>query len=120
MSSLLEPDSSFVQSTSAESTTESTKIRSKKWKSPVWEYCRRPTADENQDFLFCAHCPPIPTPEDYKGLYSIDLLTNMKGHLLRHYNIIIEKPLSKNQVVVNQQLKQLYHQAEATGDTNKL
>jgi hypothetical protein len=40
----------------------------------------------------------------------------MKKHLRRH-GITVEKALSKNQVAVNQQLKQLYRQAKANGDT---
>ena len=44
----------------------------------------------------------------------------MKKHLFRHYYITVEKALSKNQVEVNQQLKQLYYQAERTSATNEL
>ena len=44
----------------------------------------------------------------------------MKKHLKRRYKIVIEKALSKNQVEVNHQLRQLYYQTEATGDTDEL
>ena len=44
----------------------------------------------------------------------------MATHLRRHHNIIVEKPLSKNQEAVNQQLKQYYHKAEVSGDTTEL
>jgi hypothetical protein len=33
---------------------------------------------------------------------------------------MIEKVLNKNQAIVNQQLKQLYYQAEATGASDEL
>jgi hypothetical protein len=46
MSSLPELDSSFTQSTTAESTT-TTQRHSKKWRSPIWVHCRRPTEDED-------------------------------------------------------------------------
>jgi hypothetical protein len=42
----------------------------------------------------------------------------MTKHINRkHPLVIIEKPMSKNQEAVNQQLKQLYRQAETNGDT---
>jgi hypothetical protein len=124
MSSSIEPDSSFVQSATRESATgesaATTQTHDKKWKSPVWQYCRCPTADEDQDHLYCAHCPPYPTPEDYIEPYYAKHSENMKKHLFRHHCITVEKALSKNQVEVNQQLKQLYHQAEGTGATSEL
>jgi hypothetical protein len=51
MSSLFEPDSSFTQSASADSTqSKSTNLRA-----PCWEYCRRPTQDDpKQDVLYRA------------------------------------------------------------------
>jgi hypothetical protein len=55
MSSLLEPDSSFAASGSVESST-TTQSQSTKWRSNVWEHCRRPTKDENAAFLYCSHC----------------------------------------------------------------
>ena len=45
MSSLLEPDSLYTRSATAEPSTTS-QTREKKWKAPVWQYCRHPTADE--------------------------------------------------------------------------
>jgi hypothetical protein len=40
----------------------------------------------------------------------------MKKHLKGHYQIIVEKALSKNQVVVNKQLRQYYQQADGTSE----
>jgi hypothetical protein len=42
----------------------------------------------------------------------------MKKHLRRH-GIAVEKALSKNQVAVNQQLRQLYRQAKTNNDTDE-
>jgi hypothetical protein len=44
----------------------------------------------------------------------------MKKHLLGRHEVVIPKQSSKNQVVVRQQLKQYYYQAEASGDTIEL
>jgi hypothetical protein len=50
MSSLLDPEASFTCSTTAESI-ETSQSHAKKWRAPVWAFCRRPMLDENQDFL---------------------------------------------------------------------
>ena len=95
MSSLLELDLSLVQSNSGESTI-TTQSCSKKWRSPVWVYYRRPTENENQDFLYCSCCPP----DSILLPYGTDISENMKKYLRRH-GITIEKALSKNQVAMN-------------------
>jgi hypothetical protein len=116
MSSTNELDSSFVRSATDESTT-TTQTYNKKWKSPVWQYCRRPTADEkNQDHLYCTRCTLDTESEPYNTKSS----ENMKKHLFRHHQITVEKALNKNQVIVNQQLRQLYYQAEATSGADEL
>ena len=44
----------------------------------------------------------------------------MTKHINRkHPLIVIKKPVSKNQVIMNQQLRQLYHQAKANKDTKE-
>jgi hypothetical protein len=116
--SLFKLDSSFERLTIADS--ESTTQSYSKKRSLVWQYCRCPTANEDQDLLFCARCPPDLLPKDYKGPYSSKYSENIKKHLLRAHTITVKKALSQNQVVVNQQLKQLYYQAEATRATDKL
>jgi hypothetical protein len=95
MSSFLEPESSFARSTTAEST-ETSQSHEKKWRAPIWAYCRRPTPDENQEHLYCPHCPSEPYPDDYEGPYNIKNSTNMAIHLKRHHDITAEKSLSKN------------------------
>jgi hypothetical protein len=108
MSSLLELDSSFTQSALADSTT-TTQSKSKKWRAPCWKYCRRPTQDDlKQDVLYCAQCTTNP--------YSTRVSKNMTDHLRRHHQIIVVPSTSKGQVAVNEQLKQLWYQAQADGD----
>jgi hypothetical protein len=123
MSSFLEAESS-VQSTTVESTETETETSQsydkRKWRAPVWKYCRRPTPDENQEHLYCPHCPPEPRPADYEGPYNTKSSSNMVKHLERNHDILVEKPLSKNQEIVNQQLKQYYHEAEVSSDTIEL
>jgi hypothetical protein len=101
MSSPSELDSSFLASALAESI--STSQNRTKWRSPAWEYCRSPTKEENQAYLYCAHCTDLE-----KSPYGTSIAQNMKKHLKGHYQIIIEKVLSKNHVAVNLQLKQYY------------
>ena len=109
MSSLLEPDSSYTRSATAESSTTS-QTHEKKWKAPVWQYCRRPTADEeHQDHLYCSYCPSDSTTDGYKEPYSSTNSTNMGKHILGAHQIVVEKRVSAQQAIVVQQLKQFYH-----------
>ena len=94
MSSLSELDSSFLASASAELI--STSQNHIKWRSPAWEYCRSPTKEENQAYLYYAHYT-----DSEKSPYSTSITQNIKKHLKGYYQIIIKKVLSKNQVVVN-------------------
>ena len=48
--------------------------------------------------------------------YGTSIAENMKKHLKGRHQIIIEKPLSKNQIAVNQQLRQYYQQANGTNE----
>jgi hypothetical protein len=43
----------------------------------------------------------------------------MKKHLFSRHGINVLKAISKGQQVTNEQLRQLYYQAEANGDTNE-
>ena len=115
MSSLLKPDLLYMQLATAESSTTSQTCE-KKWKAPVWQYCRRPTADEgHQDCLYCSYCPSDST-EPYSSTNS----TNMGKHILGAHQIVVEKRVNAQQAIVVQQLKQFYHQAQAIGETNDL
>ena len=93
MSSLLEPDSSFTQSTARELAT-TTQNHSKKKRSPVWAYCYNPTKDKDQELLYCSCCTI-----DYleESLYSSKISKNIKKHLFLHYRINVLKAISKGQ-----------------------
>jgi len=115
MSFLQEADSSHAPSTTVESTVGSHSRKKGKKSSPVWAHTRKPFEDEDQDFLYYSYCDindPIKKP------YGIDSASAMTKHINRkHPHILIEKPLSKNQQAVQEQLRQLYCQAKTTRDT---
>jgi len=97
MSSLLEPDSSYARSATAESSTTSQTCE-KKWKAPVWQYCRRPTADkEHQDRLYCSYCLSDSTADGYKEPYSSINSTNIRKHILGAHQIVVEKRVSAHE-----------------------
>jgi hypothetical protein len=109
MSSLLEVDSSFPPLDIADSTTAHSKRRAL-----VWKHSRRLNQNENLTLLYCMHCEldAMPPP------YSTNLARNLTKHIKRHHKgITLEKALSKNQEAVNEQIRQLYRQAQASGDT---
>jgi len=72
-----------------------------------------PLEGEDPDLLYCSYCDSTET-ESY-GANNSSAITK---HINRkHPLVIIEKSVSKNQEVVNQQLRQLYRQAETNRDT---
>ncbi|KAH8800207.1 hypothetical protein F5884DRAFT_809657 [Xylogone sp. PMI_703] len=79
-------------------TQESSRSRSTKWRSPVWDYCRtaREEDDETSEFLYCFHCGL----NGFKKPYGSNLPTNMKKHLLSVHSIIVEKGIGKIQAEV--------------------
>jgi BED zinc finger len=59
---------------------------------------------EDLDLLYCSYCNSTETES-----YSANNSSAMTKHINRkHPLVIIEKSISKNQEVVNQQLRQLY------------
>jgi len=114
MSSLPDVDSSIVQSTAIE-TIETAQTSETKWRAPVWKFCRKPQANENQSFLYCTYC----TKPEHQPPYGTAISSNMTKHFRKH-EIVVEKPLSKVQAAVVQQLAQLYLQAEVSGETGEL
>ena len=93
MSSLLEPDSSFAQSVSVDSTPSTLDIS--KLRVPYWEFCYIPTPDNlKQDVLYYTLCKTEP--------YGIRISRNMADHLSRHYQFTILKAKSKSQITTNQ------------------
>ena len=85
---------SFIRST----TQESSRSRSTKWKSPVWDYCRTAREEDNEtsEFLYCSYCES----NGLKKPYGFNLPSNMKKHLFSAHNIIIEKEIGKIQVKI--------------------
>jgi hypothetical protein len=104
---------SFVQSTIAESAETS----QKKWRSPVWKYCRTAITedDEDPDNRYCSYC----IDPDQKP-YGTDISTNIKRHLLNMHQIVVEKAIGKIEAAIVQQLAQLYLQAETSGQTGEV
>src|SRR5271155_2913920 len=112
MSSFLQDAGSCTPSVIAESAAASRTSAHNKGKktSPVWAHTREPLEHEDQKLLYCSYCELNDKPHGAKTASS------MTKHICSmHKTVIIEKGLSKNQEVVRQQLKSIYHQAAATG-----
>jgi hypothetical protein len=81
----------------------------------IWEHTREPLEHEDQDLWYCSYCDINDTT--YK-LYGADRSSAMNKHIKsKHPHITVEKSVSKNQEAVREQLRQLYRQAESSGDT---
>ena len=99
MSFLHEVDSSIAPSVTLESTIASQAHKKGKKSSPIWAHTRLPLDSEDLDLLYCSYCNSI-------ELYSSNNSLAMTKHINRkHPLVIIEKPMSKNQEAMNQQLK---------------
>jgi hypothetical protein len=112
MSFLFEVDSSLAPSDSAST---STALHSKKT-ALVWAHSRALIRDEDPVLLYCIHCKldSVPPP------YGTGLAGNLTKHIKRHHkSVVLPKTQSKNQEAVNQQIKQLYYEAQASGDTEE-
>jgi hypothetical protein len=114
MSSSHELDSSFIASTSVELEL-STTSQSRKWKAAVWKHCREPTEEENQAYLYCSYCT-----NSTRSPYGTSISENMKKHIKSIHKLTIGSTLSKNQVAVNMQLKQYYHEATGSSEQEEL
>jgi hypothetical protein len=113
MSFLQEADLSLAPSITPESTTTSQACKKGKKSSPVWVYTCMLLEDKNLDLLYCSYCNSTETE-----LYSTSNLSAITKYINRKYLlVIIEKSVSKNQEVVNQQLRQLYYQAKTSRNT---
>jgi hypothetical protein len=118
MSSFLQDaDSSYTPSVTADSVAAShTSMRTKgKKTSAVWAHTREPLEHEDEKLLYCTYCDIDDKP------HGANNASSMTKHIRsQHKTVIIEKGMSKNQEVVQQQLKSIYRQAAATGDTEEL
>jgi hypothetical protein len=117
MSSLLELDFSLTLSEATESMSTASALHSRK-RDAVWKYSRCPKENEDQAKLYCSYCKLGSQPPG--GPYGTNLARNLKKHISKwHPDINIEKTISQNQEAMNRQIKQLYHGAQAMGDTEK-
>jgi penicillin V acylase-like amidase (Ntn superfamily) len=115
MSSSHELDSSFIASAASVELESTITSQSRKWRAAVWKHCREPTEKENQANLYCTYCT-----DSTRSPYGTSLSENMKKHIKVTHKIAIERTLSKNQVAVNSQLKQYYHQATGSSEQEEL
>jgi hypothetical protein len=117
MSSFLNVASTIAPLDTPESSTASCTKKKGKKSALVWAYTRQPLEGEDATLLYYAYCP---LGDEDKLLYGSDTSSAITKHIQRHHpTIVIKKPLSKKQEVVEQQLRQLYIQAKANRDTDK-
>jgi hypothetical protein len=118
MSSFLQDaDSSRAPSVTTESATASRTSTHNKGKktSTIWTHTREPLEYEDQELLYCSYCELDNQPHGAKTASS------MTKHIRsKHKAVQLEKVLTKSQEIVRQQLKSIYCQAAATGDTEEL
>jgi hypothetical protein len=113
MSSLHELDSSSLASALVDLELEAP--YSRKLRAPVWKHTRDPTEEENQAHFYCIHCN-----KETRKPYHTALSENMKKHIQGYHKIPVEMAISKNQAMVNLQLRQYYHQATGTSEQEEL
>jgi len=104
--------STFAPSTSQ---TSSQKALSRKGAPPskVWLHCRTARDGEKPAYKYCNYCTEDP-------IYGSDNSSNMRKHLQGRHKISVEVAISRVQEVALQQLKELYRQAESSGQTNEI
>jgi hypothetical protein len=113
MSSSHELDSSSLASALVDLEIEPS--HSRKLKAPVWKHTRDPTKEENQAHFYCIHCN-----KETRTPYNTSISENIKKHIQGFHKIPIEMAISKNQAIVNLQLRQYYHQATGTNEQKEL
>jgi hypothetical protein len=117
MSFFLDTVSPLAPSDTAEASSASCTKKKGKKSAPVLGHTRQPLEGEDTTLLYCAHCP---LGDKEKLPYGSDTSSAMTKHIQRkHPTVIIEKPLSKKQEVVKQQLRQLYIQDKSNGDIDE-
>jgi hypothetical protein len=110
-------ESSCAPSVADSVTTSRTSKKGKK-SSLIWNHTREPLEHENQELLYYIYCD---LDDEEKLLHGADNASSITKHIQRkHPYVEIEKGMSKNQLVVQQQLKQLYSLYVAARDTKEL
>jgi hypothetical protein len=116
MSSFLQDADSSCAAESATASHTSTRKKGKK-SSLIWAHTREPLKHEDQELLYCSYCDINDTTKPHGS----DNASSMTKHIRsQHKTVIIELGVSKSQEVVRQQLKSIYRQAAASGDTEEL
>ena len=114
MSSFLDIVSSLTPSDAPKTFSGSYTKKKGKKSALIWAHTRQPLEGEDATLLYCTYCP---LGDEEKLPYGSNTSSGMTKHIQRkHPAVIIEKPLSKKQEVVKQQLQQLYIQAKSNGD----
>ena len=100
--------SSYIASTTQEST------QTRGLSSAVWAYSRTALDGEDSAYRYCIHCT---TNSIFKTKMAP---TNLRSHLKSKHAIFVEVPLGKIQSKALEQLKELYDQAESSGQTEEI
>jgi hypothetical protein len=102
MSSFLDTTSSLTPSDAPEASSASHTKKKGKKSALVWAHTRQPLEGEDATLLYCTYCP---LGDEEKLPYGSNTSSGITKHIQRkHPAVIIEKPLSKKQEVVKQQL----------------
>ena len=109
-SSVLAPSTTQVSSQSKSN--KKTKDGSTVWK----DHCRTARDTEDPKKKYCNYC----TKESRDPIYSSDNSSNMHKHIERIHNIEVKLATSKIQQAALEQLRELYRQAEAAGETSEI
>ena len=112
-----ETDSSLLAPSTTQVSIPSGSKRSKSQStSAVWDHCRTAHGTEKKENKYCKYCK-----EDSEDpVYSTTNSQNMRMHIKRKHQINIELNPSRVQIVALQQLKELYRQAESSGQTSEI
>ncbi len=110
-----EADSSLLVPSTAQVLIQSRSKQSKS-QSTVWDHCRIAHSTKKKENKYCKYCQ-----EDSEDpVYSTANSQNMYMHIKRKHQIDIKLGLSRVQTAALQQLKELYLQAESSGQTSEI
>lgn len=101
-----------IDTSQSDSSTTEKKRRGGKSAESTWVHSRKAFPyEKNQNHKYCIHCL------EGSDIYNTSVSSNMRGHLERHHDIIVETATSAIQEKVNKQLEQLYLRAETSNQT---